>query len=145
MNTMLTISQVLLENRYAKVYQLDENPHVLVCELLVSYVPEQSFRELFMQIGDFVKKGKDVIQKFIFDKRKLTTFHQASMVWYHVEWKPEMLKYGLRSYRKILPTDTLFKKSVEIGRNKIAQEHPEFEWDKYDIQYCESVEEALEK
>jgi O-methyltransferase involved in polyketide biosynthesis len=142
---MLTISQVLLENRYAKVYQLDENPHVLVCELLVSYVPEQSFRELFMQIGDFVKKGKDVIQKFIFDKRKLTTFHQASMVWYHVEWKPEMLKYGLRSYRKILPTDTLFKKSVEIGRNKIAQEHPEFEWDKYDIQYCESVEEALEK
>lgn len=142
---MLTISQVLLENRYAKVYQLDENPQVLVCELLVSYVPEQSFRELFMQIGDFVKKSKDVIQKFIFDKRKLTTFHQASMVWYHVEWKPEMLKYGLQSYRKILPADTLFKKSVEIGRNKIAQEHPEFEWEKYDIQYCESVEEALEK
>lgn len=142
---MLTISHVLLENRYAKVYQLDENPQVLVCELLVSYVPEQSFRELFMQIGDFVKKSKDVIQKFIFDKRKLTTFHQASMVWYHVEWKPEMLKYGLQSYRKILPADTLFKKSVEIGRNKIAQEHPEFEWEKYDIQYCESVEEALEK
>ncbi|TAE14569.1 MAG: hypothetical protein EAZ95_09775 [Bacteroidetes bacterium] len=134
-----------MENRYAKVYQLDENPQVLVCELLVSYVPEQSFRELFMQIGDFVKKSKDVIQKFIFDKRKLTTFHQASMVWYHVEWKPEMLKYGLQSYRKILPADTLFKKSVEIGRNKIAQEHPEFEWEKYDIQYCESVEEALEK
>jgi hypothetical protein len=142
---MLTISQVLLENRYAKVYQLDENPHALVCEILVSYVPEQSFRELFAQIGEFVKKSKDVIQKFIFDKSKLTTFHQASMVWYHVEWKPEMLKYGLCSYRKILPADTLFKKSVEIGRNKIAQEHPSFEWDKYDIQYCESIEEALEK
>jgi O-methyltransferase involved in polyketide biosynthesis len=142
---MLNTSNVLLENRYAKVYQLDENPHALVCEVLVSYIPEQNFRELFLQIGEVVKKNKDVIHKLIFDKRNLTTFHQASMVWYHVEWKPEMIKYGLRSYRKILPTDTLFKKSVEIGRNKIAQEHPEFEWEKYDIQYCENVEEALEK
>lgn len=134
---------LLLENRYAKVYTLEEKPDALICEALVVYIPEQNFKELFASIADFLKKSKSIIKTFVFDKRSLTTFHQASMTWYHIEWKPEMLKYGLQHYRKILPKDSLFRKSVEIGRGKITNEYPDFDWQKYDIQYCESIEEAL--
>ena len=134
-----------LENRYAKVYYTEDRPNVLLCELLGAYIPEQSFKELFLSIADLIKTHKSTFDTFVFDKRSLTTFHQASMTWYHIEWKPEMLRCGLRHYRKILPKDTLFRKSVEIGRNKIAQEYPNFEWQNFDIQYCENIEEAMEK
>jgi hypothetical protein len=144
MTESLANPKVLLENRYAKVYQVEEHPQTLICELLVSYVPEASFKEMFAQMAEIIKKAKNAITTFVFDKRALTTFHQASMVWYHLEWKPEMLKYGLKHYRKILPKDTLFQKSVEIGRNKIKQDHPEFIWENYDIQYRDDLEQALE-
>lgn len=117
---------------------------MLICELLVEYVPEQAFKELFEAITDLIKKAPSTT-KFIFDKRSLRTFHQASMTWYHVEWKPKMLQYSLKTYRKVLPKDTLFRKSVEIGRNKISQDYPTFDWNAFDIQYSETVEEAIQQ
>lgn len=135
--------KTIIENRFAKVYTLDEAPQNIVCELLTAYIPEQNFKELFAEIADIVKKNAFKMHTLIFDKRSLTTFHQASMTWYHVEWKPEMLKYGLKHYRKILPKDNLFRKSVEIGRNKIATDYPTFDFQQYDIQYCENIEDAL--
>jgi hypothetical protein len=52
---------------------------------------------------------------------------------------------GLTKHRKILPEDNLFRKSVEIGREKIKKDHPNFDFDALDIVYVESVEEGFEK
>jgi len=138
-------TNMLLENRFAKIYTTSEQPTTMICILQAEYVPEQSFKELFANISVLVGKATTPITKFVFDKQSLRTFHQASMTWYHVEWKPEMAKLGLYAYRKILPKDPLFRKSVEIGRNKISQDHPEFDWAKFDIQYCETLTDALNR
>lgn len=143
---MLTITQEakaeILNNRFAKVYFLADKK-TIVCEAATNYIPEKEFKELFETIGEFVKRNK--VEKLVFDKSKLTIFHQPSMVWYHIVWKAEMALYGLKTYRKILPNDTFFRQSVNIGREKIKKDHPEFSFDKFDIQYCSSLEEALKK
>jgi hypothetical protein len=136
--TVEPIEELLWDDRFAVV---SKRGQVLTCVLKVGYVPEQNFRELFGRIGEFVKSNST--KKFIFDKTSLRTFNQASMTWYHVQWKESMLQYGLKTYRKLLPHDSFFRKSVEIGRTKITTEHPEFDWNKFDIQYFETLEEAL--
>ena len=142
---LLSNPVIAFQNRDAKVYQPADALDTLVCELLVPFIPEQKFHELFEEIGAHIRQSPTLIRKFIFDKRKMTTFHQASMVWYHTVWKPQMYELGVMMHRKILPKDTFFRKSVEIGRDKIAREHPDFDWEKYNIVYCESLEEAFEK
>jgi len=131
-------NQVFIDNRFAKVWVL-ANEKTLICVLKTEYVPMDNFQELFKEIGQLVKQH--LIQKMIFDKRSLKIFHQPSMTWYHTVWKEEMYKLGLKTYRKILPIDTLFRKSVEIGKDKISRENPWFDFNKYDIQYGESIEE----
>lgn len=108
-----------------------------------SYIPIVEFKELFNKISTLVKQER--ITKFIFDKRLMTTFHQPSMEWYHLNWKEDMYKIGLKSHRKLLPNDKLFEQSVITGRKKIARENPDFNFSKYDIVYCNSIEEAIEK
>jgi uncharacterized protein YqfB (UPF0267 family) len=56
-----------------------------------------------------------------------------------------MYRYGLRSHRKLLPEDKMFERNVMAGRRKIMRDNPEFDFDKYDIVYCKTLEEALEK
>lgn len=107
------------------------------------YVPEADFKETFNTVKRFI--GSNKVEKTIFDKSRLKVFHQDSMTWYHVEWKAELLHlYGIKSHRKILPDDDLFKQSVNIGREKIAREHNNFDFNDYDIQYKNSLKEALE-
>jgi hypothetical protein len=101
------------------------------------------FKELFNKISVLVKQEK--ITKFIFDKRKLTTFHQPSMEWYHLNWKEDMYKIGLKKHRKLLPNDKLFEQSVITGRKKISRDNPDFNFDKFEIIYCNTLEEAIEK
>ncbi|MCS7019134.1 MAG: hypothetical protein NZM34_08510, partial [Bernardetiaceae bacterium] len=113
----------LVDNKYAQVTVLDDAA-TIVCILKTDYVPAKDFQETFAQIGEYVKQHP--IRKMILDKRNLKVFHQASMVWYHVEWKQEMKKYGLTAYRKLLPDDVFFRKAVEIARKNILKEHPEF-------------------
>lgn len=96
-----------------------------------------------MSIAEFLKEHQ--AKKLIFDKRNLRTFHQPSMEWYHVHWKPLVAALGLTKHRKILPEDKLFRKSVEIGREKIKKDHPNFDFDALDIVYVESVEEGFAK
>lgn len=122
---------------------LNETGDTMIVTATESYIPMQEFKEFFGKVGDYVKSND--VNKLIFDKSNLRTFHQPSMVWYHVEWKSVMAKYGLSTYRKILPDDKLFTKSVEVGRNKIKEEHPDFNFTDYDIQYVASVEEGLQK
>ncbi|TAG88541.1 MAG: hypothetical protein EAZ20_08305 [Bacteroidetes bacterium] len=135
-------TQSIVANKNAKVDYIAEK-QILICESLVEFIPRDSFMELFTEIGDFVKKNN--VKKLIFDKRNMRIFDQKSMEWYHIHWKSEMKKYGLSTYRKLLPDDFIFEKSVELGRQKISKENPDFDFNAYDIQYFKSLEEAMEK
>lgn len=135
-------AELVLENKNALVEFYPEQ-QTIVCTVRSAFLPRTEFIALFNKIGDFVKSNP--VKKLIFDKSALKVFDQPSMEWYHLEWKQSMLHYGLSVYRKILPKDQLFRKSVEFGRAKIVRENPQFELSAFDIQYCESVEEAMSK
>lgn len=139
---ILDEAKEIFEDKYAIIYHL-EDEQTLVCKAKASYIPIEEFKKVFENVGNFIKTH--TIRKFVFDKQSLSTFHQGSMEWYHVAWKPEMLLYGLKVYRKILPSDIFFKKSVEIGRQTIINKNPNFNIDDFDIAYSDSIEEALEK
>jgi hypothetical protein len=96
----------------------------------------------FGQIGEIVKAGD--FEKFIFDKRSLRAFHQPTMEWYFIFWKKEMLEYGVKTHRKILPTEKWFEKMVQIAKNQILQTYPDNIIDQLDIRYCDTIEEAIE-
>lgn len=135
-------SQVILQNEYCEVTFFAEHLSI-VATAKKPFIPEREFKSLFMSIAEFLKEHQ--AKKLIFDKRNLRTFHQPSMEWYHVHWKPLVAALGLTKHRKILPEDKLFRKSVEIGREKIKKDHPNFDFDALDIVYVESVEEGFAK
>lgn len=94
----------LVEKRKFKnaiVSVVQDNTSIAVIEATSSYIPIDQFKEIFNFIGDLVKSDK--ITKLIFDKRKLSVFHQPSMEWYFVEWKEEMFAHGLITHRKNSP------------------------------------------
>ncbi len=115
---------------------------ILICTCNVRGMDGQEFKDAFQEIGQMVREHG--IKKLIFDKRSLRVFHRDSMEWYHVHWKREMAKYGLRVYRKLLPDDDIFRMSVDIGKRKILVRHPSFKFADYDIRYCNSIEEAVD-
>lgn len=107
------------------------------------YLPMDKFREIFESLSKLF--NTQAVKTLVFDKQSLRVFHQPSMEWYYNEWKTVMLqKHGLRNHYKILPQDSLFRKSVEIGRSKIlssvAENSP---LKQLNIRYFETVEEAL--
>uniref|UniRef100_UPI004047F244 hypothetical protein n=1 Tax=Algoriphagus sp. TaxID=1872435 RepID=UPI004047F244 len=128
------------EQRYAKVWSNAERK-ILICELLSDYVPIEDFQEAFGEIGNLVKKGD--YTKFIFDKRALRAFHQPTMEWYFIHWKKEMLGYGLKTHRKILPEEKWFEKMVQIAKAQILTQYPDNIIDQLDIAYCDTIEEAV--
>ncbi|ERM84356.1 hypothetical protein P872_15030 [Rhodonellum psychrophilum GCM71 = DSM 17998] len=133
---------LLFEERYSKVF-VNHSKKIIICELLTDYVPIEDFKNTFLQISEVVKKGD--FDKFIFDKRSLRAFHQPSMEWYFLHWKNEMLKYGIVKHRKILPTEKWFEKMVMIAKEQIMKNNPDNIIDQLDIQYCDSIEEAIVK
>ncbi|HRJ31171.1 MAG TPA: hypothetical protein PLV21_14500 [Cyclobacteriaceae bacterium] len=134
----LTITRTF---KHAVVKTVNGNPEVAIVEAAASYIPIEQFKEIFAAIGDLVKEKK--ITKLIFDKRKLTVFHQPSMEWYFVEWKEQMFELGLKTHRKILPQDEVFKQSVKIGREKIKANHPLGKYLQMDIRYADTLEDAI--
>ena len=127
--------------RHAEIYLLSEVPHVAVVEAVTGYIPIENFKEIFNYLTGFVRENS--ITTLVFDKRKLTVFHQPSMEWYFVEWKEQMFSYGLKKHRKILPDDRIFRESVKIGREKINRSYPDRKFHQMDIQYATSLEEAV--
>lgn len=135
--------KLAIEKDYGKVFLLPDEK-ILILELTKEYVPIEEFREIFTETIPLVKEHK--IEKFIFDKQNLRVFHQPSMEWYFVEWKKELYELGLIKHRKILPKDQpAFKMAVEAGRAKILAEYPNLIIDKLDIQYKDSIEEAIKE
>jgi hypothetical protein len=127
--------------KHVTVYTVQNFPSVAVVEANASYIPIEQFKEAFNFIGELVKKEK--ISKLVFDKRELSVFHQPSMEWYFVEWKEKMFDSGLKTHRKILPNDEVFRQSVKIGRDKINKTFPSGKFHQMDIGYSESMEDAV--
>jgi hypothetical protein len=114
----------------------------IVCGIKNSYIRKDDFEKLFNLVAEESKIHG--VEKIIFDKRQMKVFDQPSMVWYHLTIKENLFKsIGLKKYRKLLPTDELFRMSVEIGKTKIAREY-DFDFTKFDIQYCETIDEAFD-
>lgn len=128
-------------SRFSRIYYSEELK-TIVCELKSEYVPIEHFKDTFYKISELVDNG--INYKFIFDKRSLRAFHQPSMEWYFVVWKQDMYEKGLKIHRKILPPEPWFRKSVAIAREQINREHHDLIINKLDIQYCETIEEAIE-
>lgn len=118
-----------------------ENPNVAVVAATTTYIPMEKFKEIFNYISGLAKKEK--VTKLVFDKTKLSVFHQPSMEWYFTEWKEYMYDAGLRTHRKILPNDEVFKQSVKIGREKIKNSHPNGKYNLMDIAYAGTLEDAI--
>lgn len=127
----------------ATVSIVQNHPSIAVVEATSSYISIAQFKEIFNAIGELVKEEK--VKKLIFDKRKLSVFHQPSMEWYFVEWKENMYREGLSVHRKILPNDEVFRQSVRIGREKINKAFPNGMFHQLDIGYAETLEDAIYK
>lgn len=127
--------------KHATLYTLTDFPDVGLIQATATYIPIESFQEIFKAMGEIVVSNK--ITALIFDKRSLKVFHQPSMEWYFVEWKGEMAAHGLINHFKILPDDQVFKQSVKLGREQINKKHPHAKYRELNIQYANSVEEAL--
>ncbi len=110
---------------------------------VADYIPITKFKELFEMMADEVKANDGVYSKFIFDKRALRTFHQPSMKWYFMDWKTEMVNYGLVKHFKILPEIEYFKKAVEAARKPLLNKYPKDILERLRIEYYDSVAEAL--
>jgi hypothetical protein len=132
--------KLAFEQRYVKVW-VNSARKTVICELLTDYVPIEDFKEAFGEIGKLVEAGD--FEKFIFDKRALRAFHQPTMEWYFIHWKKEMLGYGVKTHRKILPAEKWFEKMVHIAKAQILTQYPDNIIDQLDIAYCDTVEEAI--
>lgn len=147
MTDVLTHSDIdkfdlVLDLRDASVYT-SQGHKIIICRLNRDYVPIEEFKNVFQQIAEIVKTGN--YEKFIFDKRALRAFHQPTMEWYFIHWKKEMLKHGVKTHRKILPAEKWFEKMVQIAKAQILESYPDNIIDQLDIQYCQSIEEAISK
>ena len=127
--------------KHASVFTVSNHADTAIVQALSSYIPFESFKEIFTFIGEFAKKNN--LTKLVFDKTKLTVFHQPSMEWYFVEWKEKMFEQGLTNHVKILPADDVFRQSVRIGRDKINKNFPTKKFNQMNIQYAQTIEEAL--
>ena len=128
--------------KHASIFLSTEFPKIAIVEATANYIPLERFKEIFQFVGDLAEKN--ALTKLIFDKRQLSVFHQPSMEWYFVEWKEKMFDVGLKTHRKILPLDDVFRQCVRIGRDKIDKAYPSKKFHQMDIKYASTMEEAIE-
>ncbi|WKN44020.1 hypothetical protein [Tunicatimonas pelagia] len=138
----MVVKNDVLANEFLEA-ELIEQSQTLLCRSKKTYIPNKAFKDFFAEIESVVSNND--ITTLIFDKTSLSVFDQEAMEWYHVHWKEKMWGKGLKYHRKILPNNPLFKNSVSIGRRKISEKNPDFSFDKFDIRYYESMEEAMGK
>jgi hypothetical protein len=135
--------EVIKDFKHAVISIAETSKTVAIVEAKTEYIPIGDFKKIFEAIGEVVKdKG---ITKLVFDKRNLTVFHQPSMEWYFTEWKEQMFALGLKTHRKILPKNEVFRQSVKIGRDKINNAFPQGKFHQMDIGYAETLEDAINK
>ena len=131
--------QMQMKDRWATIL-FNHSEKTIVCSLNSEYIPIADFKSTFYKISMLVQNGH--FEKLIFDKRSLKAFHQPSMEWYFVVWKKEMLLYGLKKHRKILPHEEWFRNAVRIARAQLVEKYPDL-LSNLDIKYCNDVYEAI--
>ncbi|MFT6866650.1 MAG: hypothetical protein ACJA08_001485 [Cyclobacteriaceae bacterium] len=131
----------IFTNEFGSGY-INEKEAAIALVAETDYIPIKNFKQLFEMLSDEIESNP-VYQKFIFDKRALRTFHQPSMKWYFMEWKTQMIQYGLTRHFKLLPDLGYFKKAVEAARKPLLKKYPEEILSKLRIEYYDDVESAL--
>lgn len=129
--------------KHATLYCFENYPHTGLIQADSTYIPIEQFKEIFHSMEELIQERG--ITRLIFDKRKLSVFHQPSMEWYFVEWKEKMTHYGLKHHIKILPDDNVFCQSVKLGRDQINKKYPHAKFHELTIEYASSIEEAVTK
>lgn len=122
---------------------LVEGKPIIIIKASANYIPIEEFKELFAKATELIESND--IKKVIFDKRRLQVFHQPSMEWYYVHWKDKLLDKGISTHRKLLPDDPVFNKSVELGKVKIREKYPNLRTGELDIQYYNTLQDAIDK
>ena len=103
------------EFKHASVFISEEVPGTAIVEATANYIPLERFKEIFEFIGEIAVEY--ALTKLVFDKRKLSVFHQPSMEWYFVEWKEKMFEGG-----EIAVIDTVQSKITLLERQVDRQE-----------------------
>lgn len=111
-------------------------------EAMAPYMPMDQFMDGFNKVSEMVIEHGLV--NLIFDKRALRAFHQPSMEWYFVQWKPKIKVSGLIKHYKILPEEDWFRSCVDAGKNEIFQRYGDRLLEGISITYTETVAEAFE-
>jgi len=111
-----------------------------IAEAVAPYVSMDEFMEAFKLSTGMIKEFG--LTSFVFDKRSLRAFHQPSMEWYFVQWKPQIKKLGLKKHFKILPNEDWFRKCVEAGRQDIIEAYGSEFLDGFTIIYTNSIKQA---
>lgn len=124
----------------ADVYTVEDQATAVV-NATGTYITIEEFKSIFNFLGTVVINNN--ITKLVFDKTALNVFHQPSMEWYFVDWKEKMFNVGLKTHRKILPQDEVFKQSVKIGREQINAKYPNGKFHQMDIQYFDNLDDAI--
>lgn len=122
--------------------ELLKNDKIIIVTSETSDFTDDEFKQVFNDILDLIKV--ESYEKLIFDKRKMTVFHESSMEWYYLKWKPEAYKYGLKFHRKLLGIDFIFNNSVELCRKIMDDKYPDAEYHKMNIVYSCTLGEAIE-
>lgn len=136
----------LLEERYVGKHatiSCNTDLTLICCTATAAYIPMAEFMDLFEKAGDII--SHEHITKCIYDERNLVAFHQPSMEWFYLVWMENMYTHNLFSYRRLVPEDKYFEQQMIKGKRKLLRENPWYNLEKYDILYCASLEEAINR
>lgn len=134
---------LVINDEYGKVYLLPDQK-ILICELSKEYVPLNNFREIFKATTPFIEKFQ--VEKVILDKQNLRIVDKLSMEWYYLVWKQQIYERGVIKHRKILPKNLPeFEKEVSLLHNKLLADYKDSMLNKLDIQYKNTIIEAIQE
>lgn len=133
--------EMILGRDHAKLYYCCEL-EMAICTAKSEYIPISDFKEFFLAVS--ASLGQHPIRFFLFDKRKLRTFHQPSMEWYFAVWKPDVKNRGIDHHFKILPDLDWFVKAVEAGKHEIYQKYGKEVLSGIELSYVNTETQAID-
>lgn len=127
--------------RHASCYMVEGLTDVIVVKATSAHIPKTQFQETFISIGQLIAKAGH--KKLICDLSNIQFYHEPTSDWYFMVWKERMFYLGLRTHRIILPLNDLLRDGFEISRQRACEALPGEKYWQLDIQYAESVDEAI--
>ncbi len=127
--------------RHATCYGVEGLADVIVVKATSAHIPKTHFQEMFIAIGQLISGAG--YKKLICDLSNIQFYHEPTFDWYFMVWKERMFYLGLRTHRIILPLNDLIRDGVELSRQRSCEAFPGEKYWQLDIQYAESVDEAI--